>query len=137
MNVERFWVKVDRSESCWMWTAATNAYGYGYFRTPAGTRVAHRIAYELLVGPIPDGLQLDHLCRSRRCVNPQHLDPVTQAENLRRGLQGALRQPSAKCPKDHDYGDGTQKTATGRRRLCRTCRRATQQRYEDRKRNAA
>lgn len=80
-----FWNHVDQDESgCWLWTAATTPTGYGQFRFHDGSRAAHRLAYEQMVGPIPDGLELDHLCRVRNCVNPDHLEPVTHAENLRR-----------------------------------------------------
>ncbi len=88
---ERFWAKVDRSGpgGCWLWTASTRE-GYGYFglgRRDEGMVDAHRFAYELLVGPIPAGLEIDHLCRVRRCVNPPHLEAVTSAENKRRALR--------------------------------------------------
>ena len=90
----RFWAKVfaEDGAACWRWLAAVNTSGYGHFRTSAHrTRLAHRMAYEMCVGPIPEGLTLDHLCRNRLCVNPAHLEPVTVRENLRRGLRGELR----------------------------------------------
>jgi hypothetical protein len=90
-EAERFWSKVDRCgpEGCWLWLGQVNQWGYGHFgRTLAPgvhrTVKAHRFAYTLLVGPIPGGLTLDHLCGRRACVRPDHLEPVTNAENLRR-----------------------------------------------------
>lgn len=89
--IERFLSKVDkRADGCWHWTAALMPNGYGYFRvsTPRRRMVyAHRAAYELLVGPIPDGMVIDHLCRNKSCVNPEHLEVVTQGENVRRGWE--------------------------------------------------
>ena len=95
---ERFWAKVDLAgpNGCWLWTAGKDSHGYGVFQVGSltdGTRRserAHRWAYEALVDPIPDGLQLDHLCRTPGCVNPDHLEAVTNKENQRRGLRGIL-----------------------------------------------
>lgn len=89
----RFWSHVDKSAECWLWTGAKGREGgYGHFWVAGRKVAAHRFAYELLVGPIPDGLVLDHLCRETLCVRPSHLEPVTQAENTRRGLRGALKE---------------------------------------------
>lgn len=76
----RFWSKVEKTDMCWLWTGVKRPAGYGRF----GGAQAHRVAYELLVGPIPAGLELDHLCRVPGCVNPAHLEPVTKAENRHR-----------------------------------------------------
>ncbi len=86
---ERFWQKVVKSDGCWLWTAARNAFGYGSMGLGPGngTGLAHRYAYELLVGPIAEGLTIDHLCRVRHCVNPEHLEAVTYQENRRREVE--------------------------------------------------
>lgn len=86
----RFWTMVDKSagaSGCWLWTGKKGSKGYGlvHVDAKAGTQQqAHRAAYELTIGTIPEGLELDHLCRVRPCVNPAHLEPVTRAENMRR-----------------------------------------------------
>lgn len=82
--VVRFMEKVEiHPKGCWFWTGEISANGYGGFRHP-DTKWAHRASYMLLVGPIPDGKYLDHLCRNTSCVNPDHLEPVTHQENLSR-----------------------------------------------------
>lgn len=83
----RFWSHVDAEGDCWEWTVSTGSHGYGQFAVGGlgGTMVlAHRYAFELLVGPIPEGLTLDHLCRNKICVNPDHLEPVTLVLNGQR-----------------------------------------------------
>lgn len=96
---QSFFSKVDAVGICWEWTAAL-AKGYGRFIAPDERRwLAHRWCWEYLVGPIPEGLVLDHLCENKRCVNPDHLEVVTQGENSRRGQLGRKKvrrgQPSA------------------------------------------
>lgn len=86
----RVWDFIEKTDSCWLWTGHTTQDGYGRIRhgaaspTPEATHIVHRLVYEQLVGPIPEGMVLDHICRVRNCVNPKHLEPVTNAENLRR-----------------------------------------------------
>ena len=90
---DRFWSKVDKLGdrwACWLWTGATME-GYGQFSYAGQSQLAHRLAYTELVGPIPGGMTLDHLCRTRACVNPLHLEPVTNRENILRGTTGAIR----------------------------------------------
>lgn len=90
---ERFWSKVEKTENCWNWTAAKVRTGYGVFTIktsdPTRQQAAHRYSYELNIGPIPDGHEIDHMCHNRSCVNPGHLRPVTHKQNgeNRAGLQ--------------------------------------------------
>ncbi|MFD4474720.1 HNH endonuclease signature motif containing protein [Streptomyces sp. NPDC058471] len=118
---ERFWSKVDAVGPCWLWTAAVAANGYGVYRRDGKTRYAHRLAWEFLVGPIPEGMVLDHLCRIRHCVNPDHTEIVTQAENLRRGFGNGNK---ARCPQNHPL-DGLKATGF---RYCKTCNRLREER---------
>lgn len=125
----RFWAKVDRSGRCWLWTAATHPDGYGKFRADGRVLVyAHRWSYESLVGPIPEGLTLDHLCRTRNCVNPEHLEPVTNRVNILRGESPTAQNARlGVCPQGHAYDeDNTSHSGGGRR--CRTCVRERSQR---------
>ncbi|GAA0970031.1 hypothetical protein GCM10009555_018240 [Acrocarpospora macrocephala] len=128
---ERLWEKVQRGgeAECWVWSGPkTNGYGViGEGGRGAPTLRVHRVAYELLVGPIPEGLHLDHLCRNRPCVNPAHLEAVTQEENNRRAGQARTH-----CPHGHELpasgADG--------RRYCKTCRKAyDRKRYLTKKRS--
>lgn len=84
---ERFWEKVNKTKTCWLWIACKNKAGYGSFN---GGEYAHRFSYEELVGEIPKGLQIDHLCRVRHCVNPKHLEAVTNQVNGQRGNSAKL-----------------------------------------------
>lgn len=113
---------------CWEWTAARSR-GYGLLRTKGRTTLAHRLVYEEVVGPIPEGLQIDHLCRNRSCVNPDHLELVSQAENLARGISPpALNAHKAMCPKGHPYDEVNTATIPSRPgwRYCRACNRLNQ-----------
>lgn len=83
----RFWAKVFKTDSCWYWTGFRDSWGYGSFTVGGKNLRAHRYAYELVVGPIPFGLTIDHLCRERACVNPVHLEAVTGAENTERAFR--------------------------------------------------
>lgn len=110
------------SAGCWMWSKKVHSTGYAYTRVDGKMVRAHRAAYELLVGPIPEGLVLDHLCRNRSCVNPAHLEPVTQRENLLRGNTTTARNAAATtCRLGHPL-DGRYPTRGVR--YCKTCRRA-------------
>lgn len=101
-TIERFEAKIERTDTCWLWTAARSDTGYGSFGVGGKVVNAHRFAYELWIGPIPEGMQIDHLCRVRRCVNPTHLQVVTQAENIRRGESPSARLHRAGvCSRGH------------------------------------
>lgn len=116
---ERFWSKVDKTDTCWLWVSRMFWDGYGNFYADSSrpSMRAHRFAYELLVGPIPEGLVIDHLCRVRSCVNPDHLEPVTNQENLRRAM-------STHCPQGHEFTDENTWCDKRGHRQCRTCHRA-------------
>lgn len=117
-------IEID-DDGCWVWTGSTINSGYGQLRhRQVGSSLVHRIAYENLVGPVGPGLVLDHLCRVRRCCNPDHLEPVTQQQNLLRGV--GTNAAKTHCNKGHEYSPDN--TYVGKRprtgapyRICRTC----------------
>lgn len=132
----RFWSKVHVAESgCWEWTAWIKPAGYGYYNTNGSTNLAHRFAYATLVAAIPAHLMCDHLCRNRRCVNPNHIEPVTNRENALRGETINARNAAAThCPAGHPYDEAnTYRHPYGDRR-CRACGResARRRRSKDR-----
>lgn len=122
----RFWAKVDKNGpgGCWPWLGAVRT-GYGRFAVQQKRLVqAHRFAYELLVGPIPDGLELDHLCRNRACVNPDHMEPVTSRVNTLRGTSPAARNAvKTHCDAGHPLSPENTYVWNGQR-ACKTCRRS-------------
>lgn len=123
----RFWTKVDKTGSCWLWTGATTRRGDGYGQIRVGGRLqlAHRVAYELVVGPIPEGMDVDHLCRVRLCVHPLHLEPVPPLENWRRGINFSARNSrKTHCHRGHPLsGDNLRIVNGGRSRRCLQCKR--------------
>lgn len=125
---ERFWEKVNKDgpEGCWLWTAYILVNGYGLFGLRKNKMIlAHRFAYQDAIDQIPSGLVIDHLCRVRHCVNPSHLEAVTQRENVRRGFGGANNSSKTHCPNGHEYTCENTYSAPCRpnSRYCRACRR--------------
>lgn len=122
-EAERYWAKVEKTDSCWLWTGTDNGRGYGFF--PIGGRYvqAHRYAYTIAKGEIPDGLTIDHLCRVRNCVNPDHLEAVTHKENIRR-MQDATGTGwvVTHCPVGHEYLPENTYIDPKGSRCCKACR---------------
>jgi len=117
--VVRFWSKVNRKPTgCWEWTGSRDSIGYGHVSIAKKMRKAHRVSYFLAHGDLPAGLTVDHLCRNLICVNPDHLEMVTHAENMRRGISfSAKNHKKTHCPRGHAY-DG--KNSRGAR-ICLAC----------------
>lgn len=132
---ERLMRRVEVSDTgCWLWTATTTANGYGKTSYLNRGWLAHRLMYEATVGPIPAGLTLDHLCRVRNCINPEHLEPVTQRTNTLRGDGPSARQARrTHCDRGHLYDDANTRVRGGTR-YCRACDRERQQESKARKR---
>lgn len=126
------------SDGCWIWHGAKTDGGYGCVRDASGRTVrVHRWVYEHLVGPVSEGLDLDHLCRVRACANPAHLEPVTRRLNTLRGQTIAASEAAqTHCLRGHELAGDNLYTRPGvrPRRVCRTCKRDRAHEYEARKR---
>ena len=118
---ERFWSKCipEPNSGCWLWIASVKDTGYAMFSVNGRPQNGHRVSYISLVGAVPDGLQLDHLCRNRACVNPTHLEPVTPRVNTMRGALARI----ASCRNGHPLTPDNIKTVLTRpgQRICRAC----------------
>ena len=122
-DITRFFSKVKQTDNCWIWISYIGRDGYGRFNINSTKIPAHRFSYELFKGDIPIGLELDHLCRNRACVNPEHLEPVTHQINILRGIgTAAINARKTHCPQGHPYsGDNLRTYQSGR--MCRICNR--------------
>jgi hypothetical protein len=123
-----FWGHVDKSPGgCWIWTGTQDAKGYGISGKGDGrySKYAHRRSWQMTRGEVPEGLELDHLCRNPSCVNPDHLEPVTHQVNVARGLHGRER---THCPHGHPYDEANSYVYKGRTH-CRACNREASRRY--------
>ena len=145
---DRFFDKVLKLPSgCWIWMAGIQGKfykrvngGYGSFSLNGGTKPAHRVSYEMHIGEIPTGYDIDHLCRITSCVNPAHLEAVTPEENYRRGIgnKGEFNSNKTHCPKGHEYTpENTRMERKNKKsswyRACVTCRRETWRKYEEKR----
>jgi hypothetical protein len=116
-------IEPEPNSGCWLWTGYALKTGYGTSTSDGRSKLVHRQAYEIAVGPIPDGLHIDHLCRVRSCVNPKHLEPVTAAENVRRSAAHKTA-----CVHGHPYDEENTRWHNGIHRECRACDREKKRR---------
>jgi hypothetical protein len=137
---ERFWRYVGKGKpsECWIWQGATHDMGYGLIRGEPPARLmlrAHRVAWEMMRGPIPAGLECDHICRNRLCVNPDHLELVTHRTNSLRGISPpAINARKTHCPNGHLYDATNTYISPEGSRQCMTCRRDYQRMLRARRR---
>lgn len=139
---ERFWPKVDKTGECWIWTRAQSYDGYGRLHVRINGKhkwlLAHRLAYELVVGPVPAGLVIDHLCRVRACVNPAHMRAVTSRENWfepKSQVCAAVNSRKTHCKRGHALSGGNLiERIVSRGTLLRVCRECSRDRSRERQR---
>jgi hypothetical protein len=133
---ERFWEKVDKTPSCWLWTASCFKDGYGQFYPRHGEpKGAHIWLWEQTNGPVPESKELDHLCRVRKCVRPDHLEPVSHRENTLRGTGPTAKNArKTKCQNGHPLSGDNLITNDKGERSCRICRDEYERDYRDSKR---
>jgi hypothetical protein len=142
--IDRFLEKVTVSKTCsyngtpcYEWGAAKTRGGYGQFRLGGRLVYVHRFSYETFVGTIPEGMYIDHLCRNRCCVNPSHLEIVTNKENIRRGETGKNSKEKTHCPQGHPYKGDNLYIAPRGDRQCRECCRKAARKYSQKKRKGS
>lgn len=134
--IARFEAKIQKTDTCWIWIGARAPNGYGQIVVSGPRRVllAHRLSYQTYVGPIPDGLVIDHLCRVRACVRPDHLEPVTVGENSARGMHPhQIARRAGRCTKGHALTPENSYLTKDRRRICKICAKARTAAYLVRK----
>jgi HNH endonuclease len=120
--IERFFQKIEIADSCWLWRGVIQPNGYGTFSVRYRYMRAHRFAYELFNGPIAVGLEIDHLCKTRNCVNPEHLEAVTKKENiLRSNCFAAINARKTECTQGHPYDELNTYIDSLGKRHCRRC----------------
>ena len=125
MNEAQVLASIDKqgADGCWLWTGCVRSDGYGSVRFAGRVTYPHRVVYEFIRGPVPEGLTLDHLCRVRHCVNPAHLEAVTHKENCLRGTSPlAVNAARTHCPRGHAYDEANTLYDRGKR-TCRECNR--------------
>lgn len=127
--LRRFWSKVVQTDNCWIWIASVNKLGYGTFNYNHKTILAHRFAWQLVNSYIPEGMELDHLCRNPPCVRPDHLEPVTHKENCGRGNAGLYQSIKTHCPQGHEYSLQNTRILSNGGRSCKTCQAEYQQKW--------
>jgi hypothetical protein len=129
--IARFKEKLLERDGCLVWSGVTDRKGYARFRAADGKKVfVHRFAYELSKGAIPQGLVIDHLCRNRACCNPDHLEAVTNEENIRRGNVGSPQRSRTHCPQGHEYSPENTYVPPSGERQCRICKRENGKKHE-------
>lgn len=122
--MERFESKILRTDTCWIWQAHTQPTGYGQFWLDGKLHPAHRIAYQLYIGPIPEGLEIDHLCGNPSCVNPAHLEPTSHRVNSQRRFNHANgNSVKTHCVRGHELTADNLRPNQGNHRRCKECAR--------------
>jgi hypothetical protein len=119
--LEKFNFYVNKTAGCWYWNAYIDPDGYSSISIENKSRRASRVSYELFRGPIPKGMHIDHLCRNRECVNPDHLEAVTPKENLHRGLKGRMHVPVTQCKRGHPYAEHAIVNPKTGKKVCKIC----------------